>query len=275
MKVAPEPTSPDPNWNPFYLKADLERALDHDQFFLVYQPEIDLHTNAFVGVEALIRWRHPQRGVLSPDIFVPQLETSGQIVQVGQWALTTACAQGAEWHDKGYRFTVSVNISARQFEDVDFVRQVDEALRSSRFSPSLLVLEFSFSTLVGLDESSRLLLDLKKLGVRLAIDDFQPGRSQLDDLRSSPIDVVKLDRDFIATLSNSTTSSELVRELVDAAKQSHLQIVASGIEDDEQRRQLKLEAVDIGQGFHFSKPHEAHEIDRYLQDFAIFSGKPL
>ena len=271
----PEPTSPDPIWNPFDMKADLEGALDQDQFFLVYQPEIDLHTNAFTGVESLIRWRHPQRGVLSPDDFVPELETSGQIVQVGQWAMATACAQGAEWHDKGYRFTVSVNISVKQIEHANFVRQIDVALRSSRFPPALLVLEFSQFTLAGLGAPSKLLSQLKALGVRLAVDDFEPGRSLLDDLRTSSIDIVKLDRRFIAKLSGSTASTKLVHTLVDAAKQSNLQIVASGIEDDEQRRQLKLEDVDIGQGFHFSKPHEAQEITRYLQDFAIFSGKPL
>ena len=273
--MAPKPTNPEPTGNPFSMKADLERALEQDEFFLVYQPEIDLHTNAFAGVEALIRWRHPQRGVLSPDVFVPELETSGQIVQVGRWALATACAQGAEWHDKGYRFPVSVNISAKQFEDASFVGQVDEILRSSRFPSALLVLEFAQSTLAGFDKSATLLGKLKKVGIRLAVDDFEPGRSKLEDLKSSPIDIVKLDRSFIATLSGSSASTELVHALVDAAKQSHLQIVAAGIEDDEQRRQLKLEEVDIGQGFHFSKPHEAQEIDRYLQDFAIFSGKPL
>ncbi len=273
--MAPKSTSPNPIGDSLYTGADLEGALERDQFFLVYQPEIDLHTNAFAGVEALIRWRHPQSGVLSPDIFVPELEASGQIVQVGQWALVTACVQGAEWHDKGYRFSVSVNISAKQSEHPNFVGQVDESLRSSRFPSGLLVLEFSQSTLAGLAASSTSLRQLKALGVRLAVDDFEPGRSLLEDLRSSPIDIVKLDRGFIATLSDSSRSSELVHALVDAAKKSNLHIIASGIEDEEQRRKLKLEEVDIGQGFHFSRPHEAQEIDRYLQDFAIFSGKPL
>src|SRR5579863_7170708 len=100
---------------------ELKTALDEEQFFLVYQPEIDLNSNAFVGVEALIRWRHPERGVVSPDEFVPQLESSGLILAVGRWALVTACAQGAEWHDKGYRFTLSVNISPRQFSWDGFV----------------------------------------------------------------------------------------------------------------------------------------------------------
>ena len=252
---------------------ELTTALENDQFFLVYQPEIDLHSNAFVGVEALIRWRHPERGVLSPDTFVPELESSGLILAVGRWALVTACAQGAEWHDKGFRFTVSVNISARQFAWGGFVDEVEEVLSSSRFPPGLLVLEFEQRTLAG--DSTDRLAELATLGVRLAIDDFEPGQSLLSDLESLPITVVKLDRHFVTSLSDSPAGAELMHSLVDLAKKSKVQIVASGIEDAEQRRRLQLEDVGVGQGFLFSKPHEATEIDRYLEDFSIFSGKPL
>ena len=252
---------------------ELERALEDEQFFLVYQPEIDLHSNAFVGVEALIRWRHPRRGVLSPDAFVPELESSGLILAVGRWALATACAQGAEWHDKGFRFTVSVNISALQFAWSGFVKEVEEVIATSRFPAGLLVLEFSQGTLSG-DVSDRL-VGLTQLGVRLAIDDFEPGQSLLSDVENLPIRVLKLDRHFVATLSDSPEATELVHSLVDLAKKSKFQIVASGIEDAEQRHRLQLEEVGVGQGFLFSKPHEAAEIDRYLEDFSIFSGKPL
>jgi c-di-GMP phosphodiesterase len=253
--------------------ADLSTALENDQFFLVYQPEIDLHTNAFAGVEALLRWRHPEQGVVNPDTFVPALEAQGLIGAVGSWALSTACSQGSEWHDKGYRFSVALNISPLQFESSAFVSQVEDALDASRFPASLLVLEFAQSTLTSTygDQLSA----LKELGVRLAIDDFEPDSSQLDDLATSPVDIVKLDRRFIASMSQSEAAADLVHSLVAAAKGLHLQIVASGIEDDDQRRRLQLEDVAIGQGFHFSKPHEAAEIDRYLEDFSIFSGKPL
>jgi EAL domain-containing protein (putative c-di-GMP-specific phosphodiesterase class I) len=255
------------------LMLGLSTALESDQYFLVYQPEIDLHTNAFAGVEALLRWRHPVQGVVNPDTFVPELEAQGLIVAVGSWAISTACAQGSEWHDKGYRFSVSLNISPLQFEWPAFVDQVEEALHSNRFPASLLVLEFAQSTLTPQHVDQ--LAALKHLGVRLAIDDFVPGSSQLSDLATSPVDIVKLDRQFIASMSRSDAAAGLVHSLVAAAKGLHLQIVASGIEDDEQRRRLQLEDVAIGQGFHFSKPHEAVEIDRYLEDFSIFSGKPL
>jgi EAL domain-containing protein (putative c-di-GMP-specific phosphodiesterase class I) len=255
------------------VNADLQAAVDNDQFFLVYQPEIDLHTNAFVGVEALLRWRRPGRGVVSPDSFLPALESTGLILPVGRWTLSTACAQGAEWHDKGYRFTVSVNISARQFASPEFVDDVDEILLSSRFPRSLLVLEFAQAMLTN--ESSERLRALKELGVRLAVDDFAPGKSKLSDLAGSPIDIVKLERQFISSMSASPSAVAQVHELVELSKKMNLQIVASGIEDAEQRERLQLEDVSVGQGFHFSKPHEAQEIDHYLEDFSIFSGKPL
>jgi EAL domain-containing protein (putative c-di-GMP-specific phosphodiesterase class I) len=252
---------------------ELTTALAEDQFFLVYQPEIDLNSNAFVGVEALLRWRHPERGVVNPDRFVPELESSGLILEVGRWALSTACAQGAEWHDKGFRFTVSVNVSALQFEWSGFVDEVEDAITTSRFPASLLVLEFAQQTLAG-DVAERL-SGLSQLGVRLAIDDFEPGLSVVSDLQELPITILKLDRHFVASLSDSPDGADLVHSLVDLAKKSQLQIVASGIEDAEQRQRLQLEQVGVGQGFLFSEPHEAADIDRYLEDFSIFSGKPL
>jgi len=255
------------------LASDLATALEDEQFFLVYQPEIDLNSNAFVGVEALIRWRHPERGVLGPDTFVPELESSGLILTVGRWALATACAQGAEWHDKGFRFTVSVNVSALQFEWDGFIDEVEEAIATSRFPASLLVLEFSQATLS--DNAVERLSGLAQLGVRLAIDDFEPGRSLLSDLENLPITILKLDRHFVASLNDSPEGAELVHSLVEVAKKGQLQIVASGIEDAEQRQRLQLEEVGVGQGFLFSEPHEAADIDRYLEDFSIFSGKPL
>jgi EAL domain-containing protein (putative c-di-GMP-specific phosphodiesterase class I) len=257
------------------LTRDLERALEADQFFLVYQPTIDLQTDAFVGVEALIRWRHPERGVVNPETFISELENSGQIVPVGRWALSTACAQGSVWHAKGYRFAVSVNISARQLELADFVNDVADALSSSRFDPALLVLEFSQKALTkDAEVSSSRLTPLKALGVRLAVDDFAPGDSPLANLERFPIDIVKLDKGFIAGITNSEVASQ-IHSLVQLARSMKVQIFASGIEDAEQVKRLQIEEVDIGQGFFFSTPHEAVDIDRFLEDFAIFSGKPL
>jgi EAL domain-containing protein (putative c-di-GMP-specific phosphodiesterase class I) len=258
------------------LAKDLTDALDEGQFFLVYQPTIDLETNGFAGVEALIRWRHPERGVLGPDAFIRELEETGEIVTVGRWALETACADGVSWHDKGYRFNVSVNVSRHQFAVDGFCDDVAHALSTSRFDPSLLVLEFAQATLTENREYSRArLLQLRALGVRLAVDDFEPGSSALEELEEFEIDIVKLDRRFIAGVAASSDAATLVHGLVEMSETRHVQIIASGIEDLEQRTQLQNENVRVGQGYLFSRPHEAVEIDRYLEDFAIFSGRPL
>jgi EAL domain-containing protein (putative c-di-GMP-specific phosphodiesterase class I) len=255
---------------------DLAAALETHQFFLVYQPTIDLETNAFAGVEALIRWRHPTRGVLSPEVFIEELEVSGEIVPVGKWALQTACAQGAGWHDKGYRFKVSVNVSPRQFSFAGFYEDVASALSTSRFDPALLVLEFAQSTLTTDRDATRgRLARLRELGVQFAVDDFEPGASTLDELQEFAIDIVKLDREFIASVATSSDAASLVQRLVQLSESRHLQVIAAGIEDSDQRARLQNERVHIGQGYLFSRPHEAEDIDRFLEDFAIFSGKPL
>jgi EAL domain-containing protein (putative c-di-GMP-specific phosphodiesterase class I) len=254
----------------------LDRALAESQFFLLYQPTIDLQTSAFVGVEALLRWRHPARGVVGPDEFLPELEASGRIIEVGRWVLLAACRQGADWHSRGNRFTVSVNVSARQFDRDAFVDDVEHALSDSTFDAAHLVLEFSEGTLAGSAESAAVrLARLRSLGVRIAIDDFGADASSQTVLTNFPIDIVKIDRAFISGIATSAGAATRVHELVQLGKSLNVQTIAQGIEDDDQRLRLQVEDVDVGQGFLFSVPHDAAEIDRYLEDFAIFSGKPL
>lgn len=258
------------------LATQLAEALEQEQFFLVYQPTIDLQTNAFAGVEALIRWRHPERGILTPDTFIDVLESSGQILPVGRWALDTACAQGSVWHDRGYRFAVSLNVAKLQLGSDEFVGDVARALSTSRFDPSLLVLEFTQATLFNESEvADTRLTELRSLGVRFAVDDFEPGQSVLDHLEKFDIDIVKLSRQFVADISSSEEAASLLHGLVELSETRHVQVIASGIEDLAQREALRTEMVHVGQGFLFSVPHEADAIDRFLEDFAIFSGKPL
>jgi EAL domain-containing protein (putative c-di-GMP-specific phosphodiesterase class I) len=256
------------------LARDLSRALDGDEFLLVYQPEIDLHTNGFAGVEALIRWRHPTRGIINPADFIALLESSGDIVAVGRWTLDSACTQGAEWHAKGYRFPVAVNISMKQLRHATFVDDVVRSLRGSRFDPNHLTLEFSFAALSDLDVLGHL-NELHRIGVRLAVDDFSPGHPTLEELASLPIDIVKLDRRFVAKMTSSSQDASVIHELVSTARALQLRVMASGVEDSTQRDQLRDDQVDVGQGFHFARPYEVQEIDRFLEDFALFSGRPL
>ena len=256
------------------LALDLAGALAADEFNLVYQPEIDLHTNGFAGVEALIRWRHSTRGVVSPLQFIPLLEASGDIVAVGRWALETACYQGAEWHAKGYRFPVAVNTSTQQLRDASFVADVARLVSASRLDPAHLTLEFSYA---ALDDTAVLahLGEIHERGVRLAIDDFAPGRPDFAALATLPVDIVKLDRAFVAANASATVGGSLIHQLVHDARALNLRVIASGVEDATQRNQLRDEQVDVGQGFHFARPYEVEEIDRFLEDFALFSGRPL
>ena len=258
------------------LDDDLTGALAAGQFFLVYQPTIDLETNGFAGVEALLRWRNPVKGTLGPDSFIANLEASGEIVPVGRWALAAATSDGVSWHDKGYRFNVSVNVSPRQFASDGFIDDVASALRDSRFDPALFVLEFGQTTLTQDPGTSRQrLTELRELGVRIAIDDFEPGQSALDVIQAFEVDVVKLNRDFTASLGTTSGDASLVHSLVQLSESRHIQVIAAGIEDSDQRATLQHERVQVGQGYLFSHPYEAAEIDTYLEDFSIFSGKPL
>jgi EAL domain-containing protein (putative c-di-GMP-specific phosphodiesterase class I) len=254
---------------------EVVRAIDHEEFFLVYQPTIDLQTNAFVGVEALLRWRHPTRGDLGPDAFLPSMEHDGAIVQVGSWVLGSACRQGADWHARGHRFTVSVNVSARQLHAPGFVQDVELRVDQSRFDAAHLVLEFSERALARTPGAVDLLKALKGVGVRLAVDDFGADAASEALVTTYPIDVVKIDRTCITGLASSPEEAARVHQLVQLGKSLHVQTVAQGIEDDDQRLQLLGEDVDFGQGFLFSVPHEVDVIDRFLEDYAIFSGKPL
>ncbi len=256
------------------LAGDILRALDAEEFHLVYQPEIDLHTSGFAGVEALIRWRHPSRGVVSPLMFIPLLEANGMIVDVGRWALETACYQGAEWHARGFRFPVAVNTSVQQLRRPNFVEDVVDIVRTSRFDPTHLTLEFPYATMTdsGVQQT---LTKIRAQGVRLAVDDFVPGRSSFAALTTLPLDIVKLSRTFVAETATTEQGETLIRQLVHDARDLGLRVIASGVEDEKLRDRLRDEQVDVGQGFHFARPYEVEEIDRFLEDFALFSGRPL
>lgn len=256
------------------LAADLRDALQLGQFFLLYQPTIDLQTDECAGVEALLRWRHPDRGMVEPAGFVPMLETTGLIVEVGAWVLEEACRQGAAWQAEGHRFTVSVNLSGRQLELERVVNDVHVALSLSGFDPRMLVLELTETTLMNdVPETLVRLQSLKATGVRLAIDDFGTGYSSLAYLRLFPIDILKIDRSFVSGMGDSLEAAKLVHTLVQLGKALGLETIAEGIEDDDQRLRLQHEGVDTGQGLLFSKPIDVAAVDRFLEGF-VGPGAP-
>jgi len=259
-----------------HLEVDLDRALEAEQFFLVYQPTVDLSSGAFTGVEALLRWRHPERGVVQPDDFIPALESSGLIIPVGAWVLHDACRQGAAWNRQGFPFAVSVNVSGKQLEEDRLISDVEEALLMSGFNPGMLILELTETALMHDATASAARLELlKELGVRIAIDDFGTGYSSLGYLRQFPIDVLKIDRSFVSGMGNSAESAALVHTLVQLGKVLGIETVAEGVETTDQRTRLEEEKVEIGQGFLFARPLEVKDVDRLLKDSAGMPKVPL
>ena len=247
------------------LALDLSTILEADQLFLLYQPTIDLATGAFTGVEALLRWRHPVKGVIMPNDFIPALESGGMIIAVGAWVLQEACRQGALWHSQGHRFSVSVNISGKQLERDRIVDDVRDALAASGFDPTKLILELTETTLMhDVDDTIGRLGALKSLGVHLAIDDFGTGYSSLAYLRQFPIDILKIDRSFVSGIVDTHEAAALVHTLVQLGKALGLETIAEGIESDEQRRQLVVERVDVGQGFLFARPMDVEAVNDFL-----------
>jgi len=258
------------------LEKDLIGALEANQFFLLYQPTFDLSSGAFTGVEALLRWRHPTRGVIEPDDFIPTLEANGLIVPVGRWVLEEACQQGATWENQGHKVIVSINVSARQLDRDEIISDVHTALTSSGFDPGLCVLELTETTLMhNVDDTVGRLTLLKALGVRIAIDDFGTGYSSLAYLRQFPVDVLKIDRSFVSGVSDTSEAGALVHAMVQLGKALGLETVAEGVENEGQRMQLAAEHIDTGQGFLFARPLDVQAVDQLLNsdhgDLAIAS----
>ena len=247
------------------LKSDLENALERSEFFLLYHPIFDLDRVQVQGVEALLRWEHPTKGTIMPDVFIPVLEESGLIVEVGRWVLNEACRQAGAWHKQGHRTSVSVNVSMRHLESDRLVDDVREALRIGDFDPSMLILEVTESVLMKDAEATVARLNrLKQLGVMVAIDDFGTGYSSLAYLRQFPVDVLKIDRSFVAEMSRSPDAAALIHALVELGRTLGLVTLAEGIEEQNQLDGLRVEQCDQGQGFIFSRPAAASEIERLL-----------
>ncbi|HET9184668.1 MAG TPA: EAL domain-containing protein, partial [Solirubrobacterales bacterium] len=235
------------------LEMDLRDGLAKDQFFLVYQPTIDLSTMRPRGVEALLRWRHPERGVLRPDGFLPLLEETGMIVEVGQWVLERACVQGAAWRDAGHAITMAVNVSARQLDTDRITDEIEAALAHSGLAPDALAIEVTETTLMrDAEATARRLEEIKGLGVRIAIDDFGTGYSSLGHLQRFPVDALKIDRSFITGLRDNREGETLVHSLVQLGKALSIETFAEGIEQPHELSLLQRESCDSGQGFLFA-----------------------
>ena len=257
------------------LEMDLRDALARRQFLLVYQPTIDLRDMRPTGVEALIRWRHPTRELVAPDDFIPLLEETGLIIDVGRWVLQEACRQGAAWHAAGHMIGMAVNVSARQLDTDEFIADVKDALSDSGLAAPALTLEITETALMhDVETTARRLNAIKQLGVRIAIDDFGTGYSSLARLQRFSVDALKIDRSFTATLTQHPEGETLVHALIQLGKALSVETLAEGIEEQQELLLLQKERCDSGQGFLFARPMEVGAAEAFLDDWAGLPPTP-
>jgi diguanylate cyclase (GGDEF)-like protein len=251
------------------LEMDLREALQKNEFFLVYQPTFDLREMSATGMEALLRWKSPVRGVVQPNDFIPILEDTGLITQVGKWILKEACRQGKAWREGGHMIGMAVNVSGRQLDTDELVTNVQEALSESGLEPGALTLEITETTLMrNVEATAQRLTAIKELGVRIAIDDFGTGYSSLAHLQQFPVDALKIDRSFIARLTANAEGETLIHTLVQLGKALSIETLAEGIEQQQELSMLQAEQCDSGQGFLFARPLDATAAETFLRTWA-------
>jgi diguanylate cyclase len=259
-----------------HLETDLRSGIHRREFVLHYQPIVSLSTGEIVGVEALVRWQHPEWGLVLPARFIAEAETSGLIVGLGEQVLDMACRQLLAWRSGPLRnrksFLLAVNVSARQLVDPGLVAHVDNTIRTVGIDPSWLLLEVTETALVtDVDGSSARLAELKTLGVALAIDDFGTGNASLSYLHRYPADVVKIDCSFVASLGSGGRAEAVSRAVIRLPHDLHIGTVAEGVEAAEQIQLLRLLGCDLVQGYYFSRPLPADELFPLLQAAAPFA----
>ncbi|KAF2410247.1 diguanylate cyclase (GGDEF) domain-containing protein [Pseudomonas antarctica] len=249
------------------LEKDLRDALSRDQFHLVYQPQISYRDHRVVGVEALIRWQHPEHGLVPPDLFIPLAEQNGTIIPIGEWVLDQACRQLREWHDLGFTtLRMAVNLSTVQLHHTELPRVVNNLMQIYRLPPRSLELEVTETGLMeDISTAAQHLLSLRRSGALIAIDDFGTGYSSLSYLKSLPLDKIKIDKSFVQDLLDDDDDATIVRAIIQLGKSLGMQVIAEGVETAEQEAYIISEGCHEGQGYHYSKPLPARELAAYLK----------
>lgn len=263
------------------LEIDLRRAIEQKEFILHYQPIYSLNSERIVGFESLIRWNHPERGMIPPNEFIPVAEETGLILQIGQWVLRESCRQMWEWQEKypsAKSLVMNVNLSARQLEKKDLVEEVSKILNESGLAPNCLKLEITESVIMGnAEQAIETVRRLRQMGVRLSIDDFGTGYSSLSYLHRFPIDTLKVDRSFVSRIGNEDEHSEIIKTIITLAYNLGMDVVAEGVENDEQLSFLRDINCSYGQGYFYSRPvngTSAAEMIKEMQlnDFPLIIG---
>ncbi len=237
------------------IESGMRRALEREEFILHYQPQVDIATNRILAVEALIRWQHSELGFVSPAEFIPLAENNGMIIPIGEWTLRRACAQAQAWHREGFPVRMSVNLSARQFEQIDLLPMIDRVLKETAFDPRYLEFEITESAVMrNPDRAIEIMERLKQMEIQIAIDDFGSGYSSLSYLKRFPIDRLKIDQSFVREATSDSTDAAIIMAIVALAQNLKLKVIAEGVETEEQLRLLRLLRCDEIQGYLFSKP---------------------
>ncbi|WP_042349593.1 EAL domain-containing protein [Bacillus massiliigorillae] len=250
------------------LESSLRRAIRNQEFFLCYQPLLDLQSEKLYGSEALIRWMHPTNGIVPPNEFIPLAEETGLIKEIGLWVLQTACKQNKEWQDKGLgNLVISVNVSAHQFQQPQFVQQVKDALVAANLEPKYLRLELTESVMVqNMNHSIAIMNEIQNLGVKISIDDFGTGYSSLSYLKNFPIDYLKIDRSFINNLQEDNCDNAIVKAIITMGHGLSLKIVAEGVETEAQMSLLKIMKCHFVQGYYINRPLIPEDFEKQAKE---------
>lgn len=252
------------------LEIGLRKALERDEFKIVYQPQIDVETGGIIGVEALLRWHHPEWGTISPAEFIPIAEETGLILQIGEWVLHRACRQNKAWQDAGYTpLRMAVNISSRQFQQSDLVERVSRILRETELAPQYLELELTESIIQDSKYAVAKMHMLKEMGIHLSIDDFGTGYSSLSYLKTFPIHTLKIDQSFTRNIYADPKDASLVETIIAMAHNLDLKVIAEGVETEEQLQFLQQKQCNEAQGYYFSRPISAEELAEILQERSV------
>jgi EAL domain-containing protein (putative c-di-GMP-specific phosphodiesterase class I) len=250
----------------FELVTDLRNAVVNNEFILHYQPQIDISNNEIIGMEALIRWKHPTKGLIPPLSFIPLAEETGLILPIGEWALREACLQSKQWQEENRRpIKVAVNLSIVQFEHNNLVRIVKKILNETGLSPKLLELEITESVaLKCYDCAYNKIKEIKDIGVNVSLDDFGTGYSSFNYLRQLPVDTLKIDKIFLANLAPNSDEEFIMKTMIALAKRLKLRVIAEGVETLNQLEFLKKQKCDTAQGFLFSKPLPIGDFEKLI-----------
>lgn len=258
------------------MESSLRRAIERDEFEVYYQPKLQIGSEQIVGMEALLRWQNPETGMVAPGEFIPLAEETGLIMPIGEWILRTACAQGKSWQDEGFDLHLSVNLSARQFQQKNLLETINKIIVETGFDSHCLELEVTESSIMkNAEVAVSILKELKETGIKISIDDFGTGYSSLGYLKKLPIDVLKIDKSFVQDIVADPDDMALVMTIITLAHNLRLKVVAEGVETDEQLKFLQLLMCDEWQGYLYSKPVSANAFRKLLNEGNVKNSQVL